>query len=135
MTWELRPTQRRVEELNIAPLLDMVFILLIFFMATTTFVRDTMVDLERPGARSAAPSADRAVRVAVGYQGALLIDAMPVTPWMLQARVHEALARGSWDTVLVIADRRVDTGRLVEVVDQCRLAGAAHVGVAVEEKP
>jgi biopolymer transport protein ExbD len=126
--------RRDSQEINIAPLIDMVFILLIFFMATTTFVRDAKLDLTRPGAKTAEAADSRTLRVTLGRRGELFVNARPVKPWMLQARVREALSGQRVHTVLVIADQRVDTGHLVEVVDQCRLAGAEDVGVAVERE-
>ncbi len=126
--------QRQESEINIAPLIDMVFILLIFFMVTTTFVREAKLDIERPGAKSAQQADNRAVRVSVGRRGETFIDAHPVKPWMLQARLREILSRQGAKTVLVIADRHVETGVLVDIVDQCRLAGAKDVGVAVERE-
>jgi len=125
---------RQEGEVNIAPLIDMVFILLIFFMVTTTFVKDAKLDLERPGARTAQPADNRALRVSVGRRGEIFLDAQPVKAWMLQARLRETLSRQRVKTVLGIADRHVETGSLVEVVDQCRLAGAQDVGVAVEQE-
>jgi biopolymer transport protein ExbD len=126
--------RRDSQEINIGPLIDMVFILLIFFMATTTFIRDAKVDITRPGAKTAKASDSRALRVTVGPRGELFVDTKPVKPWMLQARVRDAISGQRIQTVLVIADQRVDTGRLVEVVDQCRLAGAKDVGVAVDRE-
>jgi len=126
--------RRDSQEINIAPLIDMVFILLIFFMATTTFIRDAKLDITRPGAKTAEASDSRAVRVTLGRRGELFVDTRPVKPWMLQARVREAISGQRIQTVLVVADQRADTGRLVEVVDQCRLAGARDVGVAVERE-
>lgn len=130
--------QRRLESdgdgVNIAPLIDMVFILLIFFMVTTTFVRDAQVDIERPGAKRTSAANPRSLRVTVGPRGELYIDDLPVKPWMLQARVRDRLAHSRVGTVLVIVDRRVNAAKLVQTVDQCRLAGAKHVGVAVEQE-
>ncbi|MBN2496951.1 MAG: biopolymer transporter ExbD [Deltaproteobacteria bacterium] len=125
---------RQENEINIAPLIDMVFILLIFFMVTTTFVRDAKLEIERPGAKTAQRADSRSVRVSVGRRGELFVDARPVKPWMLQARLREIISRQRIKTVLVIADRHVETGVLVDVVDQCRLAGAKDVGVAVEQE-
>ena len=122
------------EEVNIAPLIDMVFILLIFFMVSTTFVRDMNLDLERPGASSAELADARALRVQVDSRGNVYVDGDPVKAWMLETRVRDYLSQRRYTNVLVVADRRVDTGSLVEVVDQCRLAGAEHVGVSVEHK-
>jgi biopolymer transport protein ExbD len=126
--------RRQENEINIAPLIDMVFILLIFFMVTTTFVREAKLDIERPGAKTAQQADQRAVRVTVGRRGELFVDARPVKPWMLQARLREIISRQRAKTVLVIADRHVETGLLVDIVDQCRLAGASDVGVAAEQE-
>jgi len=126
--------RRHENDINIAPLIDMVFILLIFFMVTTTFVRDAKLEIERPGAKTAQQADNRSVRVSVGRRGELFIDARPVKPWMLQARLREIVSRQRIKTVLVIADRHVETGMLVDIVDQCRLAGAKDVGVAVEQE-
>ena len=125
-------SRRDGEDVNLAPLIAMVFILLIFFMATTTFVRDAKIEIERPGAKRATVADSQAIRVSLGKRGELFVETRPVKPWMLQARVRDALAGGVHKNILVIADERVDTGKLVEVVDQRRLAGARDVGVAVE---
>ena len=123
---------RQGEEINIAPLIDMVFILLIFFMVSTTFVRDLQLDLERPGASSAVVADTRALRVQVDRRGGLYLDGQVVKPWMLESRVRDLLRNRRIKTVLVVADQGLSTGDLVDVVDQCRMAGAEHVGLSVE---
>jgi len=126
--------RRDVGGIDIAPLIDMTFILLIFFMVSTTFVRDLQVDIERPGAQSAVNSDQRSLRVTVDARGDIFVDTRPVKPWMLQSAVREYLSRSRVKTVLTVVDRRVPTGKLIEVVDQCRLAGARDVGVAVDRE-
>ena len=126
--------KREVGEINISPLIDMTFILLIFFMVTTTFVKDMEIDIERPGAKTAQQADQRTLRVNLDRRGHVFVDARPVKPWMLQSRVRELLSRSRIKKVLVITDRRVDSGRLIDVVDQCRLGGAQEVGVAVEQE-
>ena len=125
---------RRDSDINIAPLIDMVFILLIFFMVSTTFVRDMKLDLQRPGASTAEVADTRALRVQLDRRGSLYLDGAPVKPWMLEGRVRELISRRRVKTVLVVADQHADSGDLVDVVDQCRMAGAEHVGVAVEQQ-
>ena len=125
---------REASEINVSPLIDMTFLLLIFFMVTTTFVKDLKLDIERPGARTAEASDQRSLRVTVDRSGELYVDDRPVKPWMLQSQVRERLARAKVETVLIIADEGLQTRRLVDVVDQCRLAGATNVGVAVESE-
>ena len=117
-------------EIDMSPLIDMVFILLIFFMVTTTFVKDAKVELERPSAASATRASTKSLRVHIDRFMEVFIDGEPVRPWMLQSRVREALRSGASGEVLVVTDRRVSAEKLIEVVDQCRLAGATDVGVA-----
>ena len=119
-------------DIDISPLIDVVFILLIFFMVSTTFVKDAQVDIERPSAQSGTRASTKAMRVHVDRVGQVYVDDSPVKPWMVQSRVRDHLRDGGEGTVLVIADRRVEAQKLIEVVDQCRLAGATDVGVVTD---
>jgi biopolymer transport protein ExbD len=121
-------------QLEITPLIDMVFILLIFFMVSTTFVKDMKIDVERPAASTAQPTTNKEVRIHVERNGALYIDGLPVKPWMLQSRVRDMLKSGASSKVLVVTDRLVPAEKLIEVVDQCRLGGATEVGVATHKE-
>jgi biopolymer transport protein ExbD len=126
------PKRHEPEDLNISPLIDMVFILLIFFAVSTTFVRDLQVELERPNAQSSAQASTKSVRVYIDRAGSVFVNEQPVNAWMVQSLVRDALAISSSQTVLVIADRLTPTEKLIEVVDQAKLAGASDVGVATE---
>lgn len=128
------PKKHEPEELNISPLIDMVFILLIFFAVSTTFVKDLQLELQRPSAQSSVAASSKSIRVYIDREGGIYIDEQPANAWMLQSLVRDALGVSSSQTVLVIADRLTPTEKLVEVVDQCKLAGAAEVGVATELK-
>ncbi len=130
----LRRSKRREEEIGIAPLIDMMFILLIFFIVTTTFTKDLKLDIERPGAVSAERASTRAIRVAIDLHGQVYVDGQQTHTWMVQSRVRELLSQDAERPVLVVSDRRLETGRLVDVVDQCRIAGAKNVGVDVERR-
>ncbi|MCG5053589.1 MAG: biopolymer transporter ExbD [Myxococcales bacterium] len=121
-------------DIDLAPLIDMVFILLIFFMVSTTFVKDMKIDIQRPGAATATTASTKSLRVQIDNQGDVFIDGRPVRVWMVQSRVREFMETGGSQSVLVVVDRRVPSERLVEVVDQCRLAGATDVGVATEKE-
>jgi len=121
-------------DIDISPLIDMVFILLIFFMVSTTFVKDMKIELERPGAASATRASSKALRVNIDSSSNIFVDGKPVRPWMVQSRVREMLDGAQAKSILVITDRRVPSEKLVEVVDQCRLAGASDVGVATEKE-
>ncbi len=126
--------QEAEAEVNIAPLIDMVFILLIFFMVSTTFVKDMKLDIQRPSAASAQRASTKALRVHIERDGAIYVDRSPVKAWMLQSRIRELLRGSASGQVLVITDRQVPAEKLVDVVDKCRLAGAKDVAVATEEE-
>jgi biopolymer transport protein ExbD len=126
------PRKHEPEELNISPLIDMVFILLIFFAVSTTFVKDLQVELERPNAQTSAAASSKSIQIYIDRGGAVYVDEQAVNTWMVQSVVRDALALSTSETVLVIADRLTPTELLIEVVDQAKLAGAAEVGVATE---
>ena len=122
------------EEPNVAPLIDIVFILLIFFVVTTTFARDLGIDIERPSAGSATEQPANLVRVAVGRGGELAVDGRATSAWRLSAEVEDRMAYHADKSVLVVADRSVDAETLVDVMDTCRQAGAQQVAIAVEKE-
>lgn len=116
--------------IDISPLIDMVFILLIFFMVSTTFVKDMKLDLNRPAAASASAASTKAIRLYIDNAGDIYLDGEPVRVWVIQSRIRDLLSGSTGKSVLVVTDDGVPAGRLVEVVDQARLAGATDVGVA-----
>ena len=75
-------------ELNITPLIDIVFILLIFFVVTTTFVHDLGLPIERPRASSAEDQPSSLIRVAVSERGEITIEAQPTSPWRVEAEIR-----------------------------------------------
>jgi len=125
-----RERKESIQDINISPLIDMVFILLIFFMVSTTFVKDMKLELERPAAASGVTASTRAVRLYIDVNGDTFLDGAPIQIWVLQSRLRDLLKTMTAKAVLVVTDEGVPAGRLVEVVDQARLAGATDVGVA-----
>ncbi|MEN1727458.1 MAG: biopolymer transporter ExbD [Pseudomonadota bacterium] len=122
------------QNVDISPLIDMVFILLIFFMVSTTFVKDMKLDLNRPSASSATTASTKAVRLYIDNTGATYLDGQPIQVWVIQSRLREMLSAGTDQSVLVVTDGNVPAERLVEVVDQARRSGANDVGVATVEE-
>jgi biopolymer transport protein ExbD len=121
------------ESIDISPLIDMVFILLIFFMVSTTFIKDMDLDIDRPTAKSADQASTEAIRVYIDSSGDTYLDGDPIQAWMIQSRLRDLLRASTSNAVLVVTDDSVPSGRLVEVVDQARLAGG-EVGVATKEE-
>lgn len=121
------------DEPNVAPLIDIVFILLIFFVVTTTFARDLGIDVERPAARSGVEQPSPVVRVAVGKSGALTVDGRATSAHRLKDEVEDRLSLRATTHVLVVSDVRVEARDLVRVIDDVKRAGAGQVALAVEE--
>jgi biopolymer transport protein ExbD len=120
--------------IDIGPLIDIVFILLIFFMVTTTFVKDMKLELERPKASSAVTASSKAIRLFIDRDGTTYLDGEPVRLWLIQSKLRDLLSTSTDKVVLVVTDEGVPAGKLVEVVDQARLSGAESVGVATEKE-
>ncbi|SEN54383.1 outer membrane transport energization protein ExbD [Nitrosomonas marina] len=120
--------------IDIAPLIDIVFILLIFFMVTTTFVKDMQLELERPKASSSVAVSSKAIRLFVDQHGDTYLDGEPIRVWLIQSKLRDLLSTSTNKVVLVVTDEGVPAGKLVEVVDQARLSGAESVGVATKKE-
>jgi biopolymer transport protein ExbD len=116
--------------IDLTPCIDMTFILLIFFMVSTTFVKDMKIDINRPGASTQTVASTKAARVYIDKQGATYLEGEPIQVWVIQSRLRDLLRGMTEKSVLIVTDEVVPSGRLVEVVDQARLAGAEDVGVA-----
>lgn len=129
-----REERDETQSIDISPLIDMVFILLIFFMVSTTFVKDMKIDIQRPTAATAETASTKAIRLYIDESGETYLDGQPVRTWVIQSRVRDLLEADPTRPVLVVTDDVVPASRLVEVVDQARLAGATDVGVATEKE-
>jgi biopolymer transport protein ExbD len=122
--------KRRSLEINIAPLLDMVFILLIFFVVTTSFSRQTGVDIERPQAATATRIDKENLMIAVTREGTIHIHDRQVDLPMVGTIVRKTLSGAPDTSVVLVADREARTGIAVDVIDECRLAGAKKIAIA-----
>ena len=118
------------ERVDLTPMIDMTFILLIFFMVSTTFVKDMKIDINRPGAQTQTVASTKAVRLYIDKQGETYLEGEPIRPWVIQSRVRDLLKGMTQKSVLVVTDAQVPSEKLIDVVDAARLAGAEDVGVA-----
>ncbi len=118
-------------EINITPMLDIVFIMLIFFIVTTSFVKELGVDLDRP---SNAPVKEEkrseVIPVRIDSTGQVFVEERLVHVGAIRANIMSGLARKPNATVVVIADRAADSQYIIRVVDQARVAGAEKVSLA-----
>ena len=124
---------RQSEEINMAPLIDMVFILLIFFLVTTSFVSESGIDVNRPHAASASTKPATLIQVGIDANGGIYVGGRPVGTLALRSFLRSKMRDTNKD-VLIITDEAVRSGTLVEVMDECYLAGATRVSLATEEK-
>lgn len=120
-------------EVNIAPLLDMVFILLIFFVITTNFSRQSGVEVQKPKAQSAVYQGQKTILVGISREGSIHIHGRQVNLEKLTRIVSSEIARRPTANVVIVADRASMLGRAVEVMDACILAGVKKVSVAADK--
>ena len=130
-----RPADPRPIHLNVIPLIDVVFFLLIFYVISTAFVQETAVTLQRPVSSAASPVGDGFVPVAIVKSGAIQVGPQVVDLAGVRDAVHAALDAGNTRKAVVIPDREVPTGLLLAVMDACSAAGAETVDVAATAGP
>jgi biopolymer transport protein ExbD len=122
----------QTEEINIAPLIDLIFLLLIFFMVTTSFVKETGIDVQRPSAVTAEVKGKGNILVAVSAEGEIYMNKQRIDIRMVRAHVENALSENPKGAAVIIADRYSDTGVVIDVMDQCRQAGVGDVRIAAK---
>ncbi|MFT5806163.1 MAG: biopolymer transport protein ExbD [Moritella dasanensis] len=114
---------------DLTPMIDMVFILLIFFLVTASFNKMNAIDVKRPDGATNDMQGAVSLVVSIDAENGVWIEGEPVDIRKLRSRV-KTLSGGDHTSVMLNADRSVDTGRLIEVLDQVRLAGVDNVAVA-----
>lgn len=117
---------------DVGPLLDMVFILLIFFVVTTTFNKESAVKVKRPRAESAETVIERSVTVTVTKEGAFYIEGQAIDDAILEGVFEKMRLRRGDVRVVVVADDYSYTGKVVRVLDACAKAGIEDVAVAAD---
>lgn len=119
-------------EIDMTPMLDVTFIMLIFFIVTTSFVKVSGIDVSRP---SSAPSKvqkqnNKPIVVQINADGTVTMDNRKIDVSAIQDNVQKDLAANSNATVIVVANGRADAGLMVTAIDQARSAGASKVSIA-----
>ena len=121
-------------EINITPLLDIVFIMLIFFIVTTSFVKEISLDVNRP-TKSPEKEQKRSevISVRISAEGQIFVQERLVDIAAVRANIESNLAIKPSASVVIVSDRDADAGFLVTVIDQSRLAGAKNVSLAAQK--
>lgn len=119
--------------LNLTPLVDVVFLLLVFFLLTAHFVRDEAVAIDLPAAHSATPvDTEAMLQVVVDRDGAIRVHDRPVAPEALEAVIRAELPAQGPRIVQLRGDQDARLGLTVQVIDAARRAGASALDILAE---
>ncbi len=121
------------EDVNVTPLLDIVFIMLIFFIVTSTFVKEPGIEVERPDAVSATERRQASIIVAISEDDEIWINKERVELEGVKTVVEQLRRENPKGTAVVQADSKSKTRLLVEVVNQIRATGIDDVAVSTED--
>ncbi len=127
-----RRRNRKTPTLDISSLIDMVFILLIFFLVNTSFVKETGINVSRPTATTATIEKKSSILIAIDTEDRIFMEQREIDARAVRANVERALAENPEAAVIVIADKKSSTGAAITVMDGARMAGASSVSLAAK---
>jgi biopolymer transport protein ExbD len=119
-------------EINLTPMLDVVFIMLIFFIVTASFVKESGLDVNRPDAPTAVKKESANILVAIGASNEIWISGRRIDPRAVRANIERMHAENPEGSVIIQADKKSFTETLVLVMDSARQAGVFKVSIAAE---
>ena len=127
--------QRRTKavEINMAPLIDMIFILLIFFLVTTSFVKESGVEVNRPSAQTAETKEKANLMLGITDAGRIFVEGKSIDIRSLRSYMERYLMETPKGSVVIVADKSSQTGILIQALDACRLAGVKNISVAARK--
>ncbi len=126
--------ETNVDSVNLTPLIDMVFILLIFFLVTSSFTKESGVEVDRPTAQTAVREEHASMIIGVTSNGEIWIENQLVDIRAVRAHVEHQSAQNPEGAIIILADKDARTGTTVEVLDQVRLAGVTNVSIAASNE-
>ena len=118
------------EEINITPMLDVVFILLIFFIVTANFIKEPGLEVNRPDSETAEPTENAAILIAVGNAGEIYMDGRRIDKRQVKANVVRLLAENPQGSVVIQADEKATADTIMAVMDGAREAGVYNISLA-----
>ena len=128
----MRNSEDDSQNVDMTPLIDMVFILLIFFIVTTVFAKDKGMDIDRPSQRSEGQLQKESLLIAITADGSLRAGGQDISINSLRAYVSAKISQAD-KPVVILGDKNAPLGLLAEVMDECRLAGATQISLATED--
>ncbi len=128
--------QNQEEEagIDITPMLDVVFIMLIFFIVTASFIKETGIDVNRPQAATAVKKAKANILVAIDANNDIWIDRRQVDIRSVRPNIERLHAENPQGSVIIQADKESKTETLIQVMDASRQAGVYNVSIAAQEQ-
>ena len=130
-----RRTSRSTEQssdIDMTPMLDIVFIMLIFFIVTTSFVKESGIDVNRPTAQTAERKEQGHIIVSIKPNGEIWIDKRQVDIRAVRANVARLHSENPLGSVIIASDKETKVRILVQVMDQIRVAGITNASIATE---
>ncbi|MEM7543767.1 MAG: biopolymer transporter ExbD [Pseudomonadota bacterium] len=119
--------------IDITPMLDVVFIMLIFFIVTATFVKEAGIDVNRPNASTAEKQEKANILIAISENNEIWIDRRMVDIRSVQPNIERLRAENPQGSVIIQADKASQTKTLIAVMDAARSAGVFNVSIAAQE--
>jgi biopolymer transport protein ExbD len=127
-------SQEEESEINITPMLDVVFIMLIFFIVTASFVKEAGIEVNRPDAQTAELKEKANILIAITATNQIYIDRRKVDPRAVRANIERLHAENPQGTVVIQADKESKTETLIQVMDASRQAGVFDVAIAAQDR-
>ena len=119
-------------EVNMTPMLDVVFIMLIFFIVTASFVKEAGVDVIRPPAQTAVSKDKGNILIAITENGQVWIDRRQVDPRALRANIERLHGENPQGSIVVQADEKSENHLLIAVLDAAKAAGVNEIAIAAD---
>ncbi len=126
--------QEEESSIDITPMLDVVFIMLIFFIVTASFIKETGIDVNLPQAATAVKKAKANILVAIDANNDIWIDRRQVDIRSVRPNIERLHAENPQGSVIIQADRESKTETLIQVMDASRQAGVYNVSIAAQEQ-
>ncbi|MDX1555456.1 MAG: biopolymer transporter ExbD [Xanthomonadales bacterium] len=119
-------------EINLTPMLDVVFIMLIFFIVTASFIKEAGIDVRRPEAPTADRQDDASILIAISENDEIWIDRKEQDPRSIRATIERLHAENPKGSIVIQADQESTNETLVLVMEAAKQAGVASVAIATE---
>jgi biopolymer transport protein ExbD len=119
-------------DINITPMLDIVFIMLIFFIVTTSFVKETGIAPKRPVAETATAQTQANILIGVDANGSIYINRHQVRLSDVRPLVESAVNENPESSAILITDEAAPAGVMLDIMDQVRLGGVSNIAVAAD---